>query len=36
LMVYLEVNNVKIEDVMDELKKRQKWVMIKIIYLLKS
>jgi phosphoribosyl-ATP pyrophosphohydrolase len=24
LMVYLEVNNVKIEDVMDELKKRQK------------
>ena len=24
LMVYLEVNNIKIEDVMDELKKRQK------------
>ena len=24
LMVYLEVNNVKIEDVMSELKKRQK------------
>ena len=24
LMVYLEANNVKIEDVMDELKKRQK------------
>ena len=36
LMVYLEVNNVKIEDVMNELKKRQKWVIIKIIYLLKS
>ena len=25
LMVYLEANNIKIEDVMDELKKRQKW-----------
>ena len=24
LMVYLEANNVKIEDIMDELKKRQK------------
>ena len=24
LMVYLEVNNIKIEDVMNELKKRQK------------
>ena len=24
LMVYLEANNIKIEDVMDELKKRQK------------
>ena len=24
LMVYLETNNIKIEDVMDELKKRQK------------
>jgi|TARA_B110000971_G_scaffold82463_1_gene84520 phosphoribosyl-ATP pyrophosphohydrolase len=24
LMVYLEVNNIKIEDVMEELKKRQK------------
>jgi len=35
LMVYLEANNVKIEDVMNELKKRQKWIMIKIIYLLK-
>ena len=35
LMVLLEVNEVKIEDVMDELKKRQKWFMIKIIFLLK-
>jgi phosphoribosyl-ATP pyrophosphohydrolase len=24
LMVYLEANNIKIEDVMEELKKRQK------------
>ena len=36
LMVYLEVNNIKVEDVMSELKKRQKWVMIKIIYSQKS
>jgi len=35
LMVYLEANNIKIEDVMTELKKRQKWVTIKITYLLK-
>ena len=35
LMVYLEANNIKIEDVMSELKKRQKWVTTKIIYLLK-
>ena len=35
LMVYLEANNIKIEDVMGELKKRQKWVTIKIIYLQK-
>ena len=32
LMVYLEANNIKIEDVMSELKKRQKWATIKIIY----
>ena len=32
LMVYLEANNIKIEDVMSELKKRQKCVTIKIIY----
>ena len=25
LMVFLEGNGIKIEDVMDELKKRQKW-----------
>ena len=25
LMVLLEANDIKIEDVMDELKKRQKW-----------
>ena len=36
LMVLLEANEVKIEDVMNELKKRQKWFMIKIIFLLKS
>ncbi len=37
LMVFLESNGIKIEDIMDELKKRQKswWVMIKIIFLLK-
>ena len=31
-MVYLEANNIKIEDVMSELKKRHKWLTIKIIY----
>ena len=36
LMVYLEANNVKVEDVMKELKNRQKWVTIKTMYLLKS
>ncbi len=35
LMVYLEANNIKIEDVMSELKKRQKWATIKITYLQK-
>jgi len=35
LMVLLEANGIKIEDVMDELKKRQKWPTIKIIFLLK-
>ena len=32
LLVYLEANNIKIEDVMNELKKRQKWATIKIMY----
>ena len=32
LMVYLEANNIKIENVMSELKKRQKWATTKIIY----
>jgi len=36
LMVLLEANGIKIEDVMNELKKRQKWTTIKIIFLLKS
>ena len=36
LMVYLEANDIKIEEVMSELKKRQKWVTIRIIYLQKS
>ena len=35
LMVYLEANNIKIEEIMSELKKRQKWTTIKIIYLQK-
>ena len=35
LMVYLEANDIKIEDVMSELKKRQKWVTTRTIYLLK-
>ena len=35
LIMYLEANDIKIEDVMDELKKRQKWITIKIIFLLK-
>ena len=32
LMVYLEANNIKVEDVMSEIKKRQKWATTKIIY----
>ena len=35
LVMYLEANDIKIEDVMDELKKRKKWVTIIIIFLLK-
>ena len=33
LVVYLEANGVKIEDVMEELNKRKKWVMMIIIFL---
>ena len=33
LFVYLERNEVKIEDVMKELEKRKKWAMIIIIFL---
>ena len=35
LIMYLEANNVKIEDVMEELNKRKKWVTTITIYLLK-
>ena len=35
LIMYLESNDVKIEDVMEELIKRKKWVTIIIIYLQK-
>jgi phosphoribosyl-ATP pyrophosphohydrolase len=33
LTMYLEANEIKIEDVMEELNKRKKWVMIIIIFL---
>ena len=33
LIIYLEANDVKIEEVMKELDKRKKWVMIIIIFL---
>ena len=33
LLMYLEVNDVKIEDVMEELNKRKKWVTTIIIFL---
>jgi len=36
LIMYLEANNINIEDVMTELDKRKKWVMIIIIFLPKS
>ena len=36
LIMYLEANDVKIEDVMDELNKRKKWVTITTIYSQKS
>ena len=35
LIMYLEANDVKIEDVMEELNKRKKWVTMIIIFLLK-
>ena len=35
LIMYLESNDIKIEDVMEELSKRKKWVMMIIIFLLK-
>ena len=35
LIMYLEANNIKIEDVMTELDKRKKWVTIIITSLLK-
>ena len=35
LTMYLEANDVKIEEVMEELNKRKKWVMMRIIFLQK-
>ena len=35
LIMFLEANNIKIEDVMTELDKRKKWVMMIIIFLQK-
>ena len=35
LLMYLEANEIKIEDVMSELEKRKKWVMMIIIFLQK-
>ena len=35
LIIYLEANEIKIEDVMNELNKRKKWIMIIIIFLQK-
>ena len=35
LIMYLEANEIKIEDVMEELSKRKKWAMIIIIFLQK-
>ena len=33
LIMYLEANSIKVEDVMEELKKRKQWPMMIIIYL---
>ena len=35
LIIYLEANEIKIEDAMNELNKRKKWIMIIIIFLQK-
>ena len=35
LIMYLEANDVKIEDVMEELNKRKKWITMTIIFLQK-
>ena len=35
LIMYLEANDIKIEDIMEELDKRKKWVTIVIIFLQK-
>ena len=35
LIIYLEANEIKIEDVMNELNKRKKWIMMIIIFLQK-
>ena len=35
LIMYLEANEIKIEEVMEELNKRKKWVMIIIMFLQK-
>ena len=35
LLMYLEANDLKIEDVMKELEERKKWVMMRIIFLQK-
>ena len=36
LIMYLEANEIKIEDVMEELNKRKKWAIMIIIFLQKS
>ena len=36
LIMYLEANQIKVEDVMEELNKRKKWVTMIIIFLQKS
>jgi phosphoribosyl-ATP pyrophosphohydrolase len=33
LLIYLEANDIKIEEVMSELEKRKKWVTMIIIFL---